>query len=260
MVLMGASEPWAADQACGEVMHAVADKGSGGAMSIIDAEVTKIAVNTFITTKISYANMIGEVCERLPAPTLQVVTSALGLDTRIGRSTSGRPPLTGVRASPGQRSVRSLARSFGASADIAEATDRVNLRQAGRFSAGQILVSAGGSHRRPWALLQTVDPCSGRVLRCAARQRASAAGSPCPPTTRRPPPSSPVSPWSEAPVGPEKADVVVVATPWPEFAGRPHLFAPCFRLLAYRPRRRLRIGPCRLPGNEAPPMRARSPV
>src|ERR1700683_3391894 len=35
-------------------------------MNFINAEITKLAVNTYITTKISYANMIARLCERLP--------------------------------------------------------------------------------------------------------------------------------------------------------------------------------------------------
>jgi nucleotide sugar dehydrogenase len=53
-------------------------------MSIINAELTKIALNTYVTTKISYANMLAEICEKLPGGNIDVVTSALGLDRRIG--------------------------------------------------------------------------------------------------------------------------------------------------------------------------------
>src|SRR5262249_18321581 len=35
-------------------------------MNHVNAELTKISVNTFVTTKISYANMLAEICETLP--------------------------------------------------------------------------------------------------------------------------------------------------------------------------------------------------
>ena len=38
-------------------------------MSFVNAELTKLSVNTFVTTKISYANMLAQVCEKLPGPT-----------------------------------------------------------------------------------------------------------------------------------------------------------------------------------------------
>jgi len=53
-------------------------------MNFINAEITKLAVNTYITTKISYANMLARLCEKLPDADVNVVTDALGLDTRIG--------------------------------------------------------------------------------------------------------------------------------------------------------------------------------
>ncbi len=54
-------------------------------MNIINAEITKIALNTYITTKISYANMLAELCENLPGADVDAVTNALGCDSRIGR-------------------------------------------------------------------------------------------------------------------------------------------------------------------------------
>ena len=53
-------------------------------MNFIHAEIIKLAVNTFITTKISYANMLARLCEKLPEADVAIVTGALGLDSRIG--------------------------------------------------------------------------------------------------------------------------------------------------------------------------------
>jgi UDPglucose 6-dehydrogenase len=54
-------------------------------MSLVNAEIVKISVNTFVTTKITYANMLSGICERIPGADVDIVTAALGLDTRIGR-------------------------------------------------------------------------------------------------------------------------------------------------------------------------------
>ena len=59
-------------------------------MSLVNAELTKIAVNTYVTMKISYANALADMCDRLPGADVDVVTDALGLDTRIGREVSAR--------------------------------------------------------------------------------------------------------------------------------------------------------------------------
>jgi nucleotide sugar dehydrogenase len=49
----------------------------------IEAEIVKIALNGFITTKISYANMISDLCDNLDADKYKVLES-IGSDSRIG--------------------------------------------------------------------------------------------------------------------------------------------------------------------------------
>ena len=54
-------------------------------MSIENAELAKISVNSFVTMKISYANMLADFCENIPGGDVDVVSDAIGLDKRIGR-------------------------------------------------------------------------------------------------------------------------------------------------------------------------------
>jgi UDPglucose 6-dehydrogenase len=56
-----------------------------GRMSIVSGEITKIAINSYITTKISFANMLGNICERIPEAEIDKITSAMGADKRIGK-------------------------------------------------------------------------------------------------------------------------------------------------------------------------------
>jgi UDPglucose 6-dehydrogenase len=51
----------------------------------IEAEIAKIAINTFITTKIAYANMLADFCGKLEGADVDVVTSVVGSDSRIGK-------------------------------------------------------------------------------------------------------------------------------------------------------------------------------
>ncbi|GIW65716.1 MAG: UDP-glucose 6-dehydrogenase [Candidatus Parcubacteria bacterium] len=53
-------------------------------MSIVSAEITKIAINSYITTRISFANMLGNICERIPGAEIDKITEAMGKDKRIG--------------------------------------------------------------------------------------------------------------------------------------------------------------------------------
>jgi UDPglucose 6-dehydrogenase len=53
-------------------------------MSIESAELCKISLNSFVTTKISFMNMLGEVVEQIPGANIDQITTALGHDKRIG--------------------------------------------------------------------------------------------------------------------------------------------------------------------------------
>jgi UDPglucose 6-dehydrogenase len=99
-------------------------------MNFINAEITKLAVNTYITTKISYANMLARLCEKLPDADVNVVTDALGLDTRIGaKYLKGAVSYGGPCFPRDNRALAALAASVGASSGLAEATDRFNRAQ-----------------------------------------------------------------------------------------------------------------------------------
>ncbi|OGF65144.1 hypothetical protein A2Z53_02535 [Candidatus Giovannonibacteria bacterium RIFCSPHIGHO2_02_42_15] len=53
-------------------------------MNPTNAEITKIALNSFVTMKISFANLLAEICDKIPGGNVDDVTRALGNDSRIG--------------------------------------------------------------------------------------------------------------------------------------------------------------------------------
>ena len=53
-------------------------------MSPSSAEICKLAVNCFITTKISYANMIGDIADQTPNADKYDILQAVGDDSRVG--------------------------------------------------------------------------------------------------------------------------------------------------------------------------------
>lgn len=53
-------------------------------MSIENAEIAKIALNSYVTMKISFANVISHLCEQVPTGDVDVVTQTIGSDSRIG--------------------------------------------------------------------------------------------------------------------------------------------------------------------------------
>jgi UDPglucose 6-dehydrogenase len=103
-------------------------------MNCVNAELTKLSLNTYVTTKISYANMLAGVCEKLPGSDVNVVTDAIGLDTRIGRKyLKAAVPFGGPCFPRDNVAFRSMAHDLGAPVHIAEATQAINDHQIDRL-------------------------------------------------------------------------------------------------------------------------------
>jgi UDPglucose 6-dehydrogenase len=104
-------------------------------MNYVNAELTKLSVNTFVTTKISYANMLAQVCETLPGADVDVVTTAIGCDTRIGQKyLKGALGYGGPCFPRDNIAFSAVARANGVPALLAEATDQLNKRQVPRLA------------------------------------------------------------------------------------------------------------------------------
>ena len=219
-------------------------------MSLVNAELTKIAVNTYVTMKISYANALADMCERLPGADVEVVTDALGLDTRIGRKyLRGAIAYGGPCFPRDNKAFAVLARDLGAEPFLAEATDAVNVAQTARLArvvqsrlkSGDTVGILGLAYKPDTGLIEEspgvalarvlgeagfvvhiYDPIA---LATAARELEAIAQ-----------PAASVAELLEA------SDVVVIATPWPEFAdlpldamrrnGRRTVVIDCWRLLS----------------------------
>lgn len=107
--------------------HVLVNGAQAVRMSIENAELAKVAVNTFVTTKIAFANMVAEICDRIPGGDVDDVTRALGMDTRIGpRYLTGALGYGGPCFPRDNQALSYIARALGADAPIADATDRTN--------------------------------------------------------------------------------------------------------------------------------------
>lgn len=136
MLLIGES-----DKRAGNVLEAI---GRGvcltqpkiARMNFVSAELAKIAVNTYVTTKITYANMLAELCHNLPGADVDVVTSAIGLDSRIGqRYLRGGVGYGGPCFPRDNQALVHLADAIGSQADLAVTVDQVNRAMVGRIGA-----------------------------------------------------------------------------------------------------------------------------
>ena len=125
-VLIGASDEQASKILQGIYQRTISEP-EFEIMSIQNAELTKIAINTFITTKISYANMIAELCEKYPGGDVDVVTQAIGHDSRIGtKYLKGGPPYAGPCFPRDNRALSKFADDSKVWSAIPIATDSTN--------------------------------------------------------------------------------------------------------------------------------------
>jgi UDPglucose 6-dehydrogenase len=220
-------------------------------MNFVNAEVAKLSVNAFVTTKISFANMLARLCEKLPDASVDVVTSALGLDSRIGaKYLKGAVSYGGPCFPRDNQALVAFARSVGAPVDISEATHRFNCLQIDLL-ADMVKKHAGANGRagilgltyKPgtdvveqsvgYLLAQQLVARGVSVLACDPAGNANASrglnGS--------------VALTDSAVECIERSDVLALTTPWPQFmeipaeiwsrAGNPRVVIDCWRSLSF---------------------------
>jgi UDPglucose 6-dehydrogenase len=218
-------------------------------MSFVNAELAKLSVNTFVTTKIAYANMLARLCERLPGADVDVVTNAIGLDTRIGRKYLRGAISYGGPCFPRDNvALATLARALGAPAFVPEATDNANrdgIERLADLAEARLpvdgTVAVLGLSYKPNT--DVVEESPGLLLVRALANRGvdvvaydPAAG---PNATRALDGAGRIAASLDDALA--DADTVVIATAWDEFrqlepsrlarAGRPRVVIDCWRLL-----------------------------
>lgn len=146
MLLIGESDPRA-----GQAVEAIYRQSTESDpefhhMNLVSAELCKISINTYVTTKISYANMIAEMCDHLPGADADVVTRAVGADSRIGRKYLKPAVGYGGPCFPrDNKAFAALGRKLGVNCALAEATDQINDHQLDRITgAVEASIAQGG--------------------------------------------------------------------------------------------------------------------
>ena len=135
LVLVGESDKAAGD-ALAKIHSRVCENSAPvERMTFLNAEVAKIAVNAFVTMKMSFANTLAEICERLPSGDVDKITRAIGRDRRIGPTyLTGAIGYGGPCFPRDNAAFASFAKKVGVRADLARATDQVNRRQVRRIT------------------------------------------------------------------------------------------------------------------------------
>jgi UDPglucose 6-dehydrogenase len=135
-VLIGESDPQAGAMLEGISRRVVGEKVLIARMNFVNAELTKLAVNTYVTMKISFANMLAEVCDNLGGADADVVTAVLGRDGRIGvKYLRGATGYGGPCFPRDTIAFARMAQQVGVEANLATATHAINERQLDRITA-----------------------------------------------------------------------------------------------------------------------------
>ena len=114
-------------------------------MSTASAEITKLGVNCFITTKVAFANMIGDIANRTPGADHKDILHAIGSDSRIGTRYLGYGFGFGGPCFPrDNRALGYYAESVGVAPIIPRATDESNKKHA-EYQAHDIEQSLKGN-------------------------------------------------------------------------------------------------------------------
>ena len=96
-------------------------------MNFYNAELTKIALNSYCTLKITFANTLAEICENMPGGNVDQVTDALGDDSRIGRKyLKGGLSYGGPCFPRDNRAFAKSAEKFGCTTPLSVRTDQIN--------------------------------------------------------------------------------------------------------------------------------------
>ncbi len=145
-VLIGESDAQAGAMLEGLCRRIVGEHVPVARMNFVNAELAKIAVNTYVTMKISFANMLAEVCDNLAGADADVVTAALGRDSRIGgKYLRGATGYGGPCFPRDTVAFATMARQAGTDANLALATHAINERQLER------IIAIVAEHIRPGA-------------------------------------------------------------------------------------------------------------
>lgn len=95
-------------------------------ISLLESEITKLAINCFVTTKISFANAIGDFCKKCGANENKVL-SAISSDSRIGDKCFKYGYGYGGPCFPrDNKAMIAASMNFNSSSDIPIATDNAN--------------------------------------------------------------------------------------------------------------------------------------
>jgi UDPglucose 6-dehydrogenase len=135
LVIIGESRSEAGDKI--EALHhkMCHNKPKIARMSLISAEVAKVSLNAYITMKISFANTVANLCERISGTDVDAITNAIGVDKRISPYyLRGGLAFGGTCFPRDTKAFMTISRQYGLDPILLDAVVRVNIDQNNRLA------------------------------------------------------------------------------------------------------------------------------
>lgn len=99
-------------------------------MSIISGEVAKVSLNAYVTMKISFANTVANLCERIEGTDVDAITNAIGADRRISPYyLRGGPAFGGTCFPRDTKAFMTISRQYDLDPILLSAVEDVNIEQ-----------------------------------------------------------------------------------------------------------------------------------
>lgn len=151
VVVIGESHPEAGARVA--AIHAQMCKGTPtiARMPIVSAEIAKVALNAYITVKITFANTLANLCEAIPGADVDAITKAISVDRRISPNYfNGGLAVGGTSFLRDTYGFGAVCREHGQDASLIQTVAELNDRQNERLSTAVLAHAASG---KPIAVL-----------------------------------------------------------------------------------------------------------
>jgi UDPglucose 6-dehydrogenase len=127
LILIGESHPAAGAEVERILRQVVRSNTPVHHMSFVSAEIAKLALNNFLTIKISFANFLSQICSRVDGTDIDAIISALADDSRIGgKYLRAGLPFGGPCLPRDVRALAVFAQQSGCPTDFLEAISEIN--------------------------------------------------------------------------------------------------------------------------------------
>jgi UDPglucose 6-dehydrogenase len=135
LILIGESHAAAGAEVERILRRVVRNNPSVHHMSFVSAEIAKLALNNFLTAKISFANFLSQICARIDGADVDAVTSALADDGRIGgKYLRAGPPFGGPCFPRDVQALAAVAQQNGQLTRFLEGISEINGAQQRRLA------------------------------------------------------------------------------------------------------------------------------